>query len=662
MSSTSPQIGSIPGKPNRDLWLNGDVLACACPDCGGPMSIRVWLMTADCPLCSASIELTPEQRRQAEKLLGRKLDPVPPAPPNPLAPPIATLVKPSPSVEATHQPPPAPMLPPTIPQKKPTIPVAKLVKPGPSIPPPLPTPTRSASEENPALPPTLARSASEGEPPPPLPTESELPPPPKRAEPPPLPPFPAATSPAAPKSARRPRVPLWPFLLLLCAAGAAYGLWSLVHNGDKSPAVADQHTNSIPARPMPPSKWQTKRESRHLPTPKFEDLKAERAADELTLPRDAAGLPELPKVVATVKTPSADRMLEGRDPRIRTDIVEEEGGSIQTEAAVAAGLRWLARHQSSGGQWQLDRFSHAGDCNGQCDGEGMESNEAATALALLPFLGAGQSHKLGLYQDAVDRGLKWLVSRQRADGSLMGNGGGRMYAHGIATIVLCEAVAMSGDNSFRPAAQRAIDFIAGAQHDGGGWRYYPGEEGDTSVVGWQLMALQSGKIAYLKVPKSAFERAGRFLDTVKIGRRGGLFSYQPGRGPSAAMTAEGLLCRQYLGWKADNRGLREGISRLLEEEMPSADQPNIYYWYYATQVMHHVGGDAWKKWNAAVRDALLSMQDKEGHRAGSWAPQGGAIGDADTRQGGRIYMTSLALCTLEVYYRYLPLYRGIEIE
>jgi hypothetical protein len=157
-------------------------------------------------------------------------------------------------------------------------------------------------------------------------------------------------------------------------------------------------------------------------------------------------------------------------------------------------------------------------------------------------------------------------------------------------------------------------------------------------------------------------RAGRFLDTVKVGRRGGLFAYQPGRGPSPAMTAEGLLSRQYLGWKADNRGLREGIDRLIDEELPSVDRPNIYYWYYGTQVMHHVGGEAWKKWNAAVREALLSMQDKDGHRAGSWPPEGGAIGEADTRQGGRIYMTSLALCTLEVYYRYLPLYRGIEIE
>jgi hypothetical protein len=603
MSSTHSQIGAVAGKANRDLWLNGDVLACACPDCGGPMSVRVWLMMADCPRCAASIELTPEQRRQAERLLGQRLEAAKPAVASIVAPPIEVPV---------HQtlPPPKPAL-----QKKPHIPVAKLVKTGPSIPPPLPPQSVVPSPNEPAPP------ASE-----PLPLPRQ---------PPPLPPAIATSlAPHFKKSnaKRGPRRPYWTIaLLLLSVIGAAYALWSLLHRGDNSTPIAANRSGA--------------------------------ANGNKPLPRDvSAGLPELSKVIAAVKTPSPNRMLEGRDPRIRTAVVEDEGGSIYTEAAVAAGLRWLALHQSGDGRWSLDRFSSAGDCDGQCDGEGIESDTAATALALLPFLGAGQSQKQGLHHDAVDRGLKWLVSRQRRDGSLMESGGGRMYAHGLATIVLCEALAMSGDDSLRPAAQRAIDFIVRAQHEAGGWRYHPGDEGDTSVVGWQLMALQSGKIAYLDVPKSTFERAGRFLDTVRSGRHGGLFAYQPGRGPSPAMTAEGLLCRQYLGWQKENVGLREGIDRLLREALPREDDPNIYFWYYATQVMHHVGGETWKTWNAAVRNALLAMQDQEGHRAGSWPPRGGAIGDIDSRQGGRIYMTSLALCTLEVYYRYLPLYRGIEVQ
>ena len=51
------------------IWLNGGVLMCACPDCRAPMSIRFWLMIADCWQCGTSIELTEEQERQAHRLL-----------------------------------------------------------------------------------------------------------------------------------------------------------------------------------------------------------------------------------------------------------------------------------------------------------------------------------------------------------------------------------------------------------------------------------------------------------------------------------------------------------------------------------------------------------------------------------------------------------------
>jgi hypothetical protein len=148
---------------------------------------------------------------------------------------------------------------------------------------------------------------------------------------------------------------------------------------------------------------------------------------------------------------------------------------------------------------------------------------------------------------------------------------------------------------------------------------------------------------------------------VQHGDYGGLYSYQRSRSPDAAMTAEGLLCRQYLGWPAHHRGLHEGVNYLLAEHLPSRFEPNIYYWYYGTQVMHHLGGEAWELWNNATREALVELQSRDGHEAGSWAPVGGSIGGHDTRVGGRLYVTALAICTLEVYYRHLPIYRAIEL-
>ena len=156
-------------------------------------------------------------------------------------------------------------------------------------------------------------------------------------------------------------------------------------------------------------------------------------------------------------------------------------------------------------------------------------------------------------------------------------------------------------------------------------------------------------------------QASKYLDYVQQGRYGGLYSYQRSRSPEPAMIAEGLLCRQYLGWPASHRGLNEGVNYLMAEHLPSRGEPNIYYWYYGTQVMHHLGGEVWQQWNDAMRDALVELRSS-GHEAGSWSPIGGAIGGHDTRVGGRVYVTSLAICTLEVYYRHLPIYRAIEIE
>jgi hypothetical protein len=277
------------------------------------------------------------------------------------------------------------------------------------------------------------------------------------------------------------------------------------------------------------------------------------------------------------------------------------------------------------------------------------------------MLGAGQTHLQGRYTKQVAGGLKYLLSRQGAEGDLRGTGEGRMYAHGQATIVLCEAYALSGDEQLRGAAQRAVEYIVKAQHAEGGWRYQPGEPGDTSVVGWQLMALRSARMALLDVPEETFERAGKFLDRAQCDPIGGSYAYQPGGPPTATMTAEALLCRQYLGWPQNHAGLRAGSRFLVRNWLPNKDQTNIYYWYYGTQVMHHLGGQRWKAWNVAMRNTLVESQETAGHAAGSWAPRGGAIGNHDTQVGGRLYMTSLATCTLEVYYRHLPIYRKIEV-
>jgi hypothetical protein len=381
---------------------------------------------------------------------------------------------------------------------------------------------------------------------------------------------------------------------------------------------------------------------------------------ETSLPNPSESAPPMPRITPMAGSiGGAPSKFFGRNPDARAARLEAEGGTSFTEAAVARGLHWIARHQNTDGSWSLHAFNQTAGCRGKCRGVGRKHcNMAGTALALLPMLGAGQTHRSGKYKNEVDAGLYYILRNQGDDGDLQGASDDRnrsMYAHGLASIVLCEAYGMTGDETLREPAQKAINFIIYAQHKAGGWRYAPNDPGDLSVTGWQLMALRSAQMAYLQVPNDVFSRAADFLDSVQ--RRdsyGGLYGYMPGAGETPSMTAEGLLCRQYMGWPKDHPGLNEGVAYLLQSQhQPSVKRPNIYYWYYATQVLYHMGGRRWKQWNAQMRSVLTNTQETRGHQAGSWAPRGHL-----TSGGGRLYMTSLAICILEVYYRHMPLYRS----
>lgn len=351
----------------------------------------------------------------------------------------------------------------------------------------------------------------------------------------------------------------------------------------------------------------------------------------------------------------------GRSGSTRQQLLREGGGNEASEAAVARGLKWISLHQAPDGHWSLDGFTQHGKC--RCRNEGTAKNDiAATAFGLLPLLGAGETHKnpKGVYSKNVERALKYLISKQTQDGSFGGtmSGNSRMYAQGLATIALCEAYGLSGDPVLRGPAQRAINFIRSAQAENGGWRYEPRQDGDTSVVGWQLMALKSGQMAGLEVDDAknpTFARTTKFLNMVQTTDGGGYGYERPGDA-TETRSAIGLLCRQYLGWGPRNPGIVAGVNRLKQK--PPGSLKNVYYYYYATQVMHHVGGPAWDSWNPAMRDLVVNTQDpgttpKAEHERGSWSP----VGDAWAPQGGRLMTTSLSLLTLEVYYRHLPLYK-----
>ena len=348
--------------------------------------------------------------------------------------------------------------------------------------------------------------------------------------------------------------------------------------------------------------------------------------------------------------------VEGRGGANKAALARAGGANDASEAAVAMALRWMADHQMPDGGWNFDH--RLGACQGRCADAGKmtTARNGATGLMLLPFLGSGQTHKQGEYKEVVKRGLYYLVHNMKpknGGGDL--SDGGNLYSHGICSIVLCEAYAMTKDRELMAPAQASINYIVFCQDPvGGGWRYSPKQPGDTSAVGWQLMALKSAHLSYLAVPPPTVVGAVKFLDSVQADS-GSKYGYtSPGAGQ--ATTAVGLLSRMYLGWKKDNGALQRGW-QYLAQTGPS--KTNMYYNYYATQVMRHMEGDEWTKWNKEMRDWLVNSQSKNGHEKGSWMMKGG---DHGAESGGRMYCTSMATMILEVYYRHMPIYAKAASE
>jgi hypothetical protein len=373
----------------------------------------------------------------------------------------------------------------------------------------------------------------------------------------------------------------------------------------------------------------------------------EKPAQPAGVPRSPIGANVPPGVDLLLSSDApVEGILDGRQADYRGTLAARGGGNSASERAVEQGLRWLVAHQSENGSWHFD--FEGSMCHGQCRNPGsVRTITGATALALLPFLGAGYTHRSGEYQDNVSRALYYLNSRAQltANGSDLRDG--TLYSQALSGIALCEAYAMTGDHQLQGFAQSVLDYIVYAQDkNGGGWRYEPGMPGDMTVTGWQLMALKCGQMAKLKVPSASIYLVTRFLDHVQA-ESGARYGYMTPV-PKPTTTSIGLLSRMYTGWRREHPALIAGIGHLTQWG-PSAD--DIYYDYYATQAIHHWEGPEWDAWNAKMRDFLVRAQATAGHEAGSWYFRGGH-GD----KGGRLYNTAMAIMTLEVYYRYLPLY------
>jgi hypothetical protein len=282
----------------------------------------------------------------------------------------------------------------------------------------------------------------------------------------------------------------------------------------------------------------------------------------------------------------------------------------------------------------------------------------------------------------VKKGLDWLVSVQQPNGYF----GVRNYENAVVTMALCEAYAMTGDPALKVPAQKGVDMILAQQNhadgknaaddqgygNGFGWDYQgPDLRNDSSVTGWQIMALKSALAGQLNVG-NGMEGAKRWLETVWKATNKDWAKLDPyqdeSRFPYTYMTDSaavdlppgpewlhdlscvGAVCAVFLGHHAGDTMLETLANYAVNHQTPTAYPCNTYYMYYNTLAVFQIGGDNWKKWNSSVRDLLVNGQRRsQDCFDGSWDFQGTMF---PMEQCGRILSTAYCCLCLEVYYRY----------
>ena len=366
----------------------------------------------------------------------------------------------------------------------------------------------------------------------------------------------------------------------------------------------------------------------------------------------AMATPSAPSLNATAMTQVAVKMVGvGKLPGAMANRLGGKGnaraaagGKEAGEKAVMLGLQWLKKTQKSDGSWS-DKHT-----------------TAMTGLAMLSFLGHGETNTSAEFGATVEKGIKWLMDKGEAHNGALADGGQinqpGCYTHGIATYALGEYYTMTMDERAGALFKKAIKRIVDGQGPDGGWMYsFDKSESDTSVSGWQMQALKIAHLSGLDIEgvDAAMDKA--MLNLKRVQAAGGGFGYRKPEN-KYSLSGVGLLCTYF--WKQTKdesvtKGLKYIMSQLDENPVEYKHaKADLYTWYYNTQAILMVSGangPEWKKWNGMFQDQLIINQKPDG----SWAamPHDGHGKLQDDEVGaGPYYRTTLAILMLEVYYRY----------
>ncbi len=280
---------------------------------------------------------------------------------------------------------------------------------------------------------------------------------------------------------------------------------------------------------------------------------------------------------------------------------------------------------------------------------------AITSLALMAFMSRAEFPGYGPNGDALNRAKDWLLARAKEAPS--GYLGSTMYEHGLAILALTEMWGMTrdlkeDDDAMQKAIKAGVEVIIRSQSDGGGWRYQPTPNAghDTSVTVMVFIALASARQAGVVVPNVTIAKVVNYFKSATSQKTGG-FNYIPtgsSKNDSIACTGGGAYAAQLAG-ERDSEMVNSAL-RYLKERSPGIINNNFghYYYghYYAIQAMVQAGDDHYAKWYPLIRDALIRKQKAQGAWPGA-AKGVKAVG----------YETPMAIIILATPHRYIPIYQ-----
>lgn len=286
--------------------------------------------------------------------------------------------------------------------------------------------------------------------------------------------------------------------------------------------------------------------------------------------------------------------------------------------------------------------------DGSFKSSGFGRNAAVVALAGMSFLSGGHTPGRGEYGQHVSRCLSYILKSADDSGFISirdATSHGPMYDHGFATLFLAEVYGMTLDMEVRDTLEAAVKLIVGTQNSDGGWRYQPKAfEADISVTICQIMALRAARNAGIHVPNETIDRC---IDYVKRSQNAdGGFMYMLSGGPSRFPRSAAGVVALYSAGIYEGEEIKKGLEYLMQHlpksEDFSRDTHAMYGHYYAVQAMWQAGGDYWKKWYPAIQELLVKQQQKDG----SWP-------DLICAE----YGTAMATIILQMPNNYLPIFQ-----